>query len=76
LLRAERAADALPLLERARTLTKTSPTDEFDWFLAAALARTQNTAHASSILEALCAKTTPRASTACVGLAELKKISK
>ena len=73
LLRAERASDALPLLEHARSLAKPSSTDEFDWFLAVALARTQNAARASSILEPLCAKTTPRASTACIGLAELKK---
>jgi predicted Zn-dependent protease len=73
LLRAERPDEALPLLERARSLTKTSSTDEVDWFLAVALARAHNTARASSILEPLCAKTTPRASTACLGLAELKK---
>ena len=76
LLRADRAADALRVLEIARSLATKTPTDEIDWFLAVALARTQNTTRAAAILEPLCAKSSARAATACAGLAELRRNSK
>jgi hypothetical protein len=73
LLRADRPAEARPALEQARSLKGTASSDEFDWFLAVALARSTETARAAAVLEPLCARNTMRGAMACAGLAEIRK---
>lgn len=73
LLRADRMAEALPVLEKAKTLTGTASADEFEWYLAAALARSGETARATALLEPLCARNSLRGALACAGLAEIRK---
>ncbi len=78
LLRADRAPEAVATLERARALagSGSESSDEFDWFLAVALARSGNTARASAALAALCSRPSSRAALACAGLAELERPSR
>ena len=75
LLRADRMGESLPVLENAKVLAGPAPTEEFDWFLAAALARSRDTARATAILDPLCRRPTLRGAMACAGLAEIKRTS-
>lgn len=71
LIRANRAADAVAILERGKALAGARATAEFDWYLAVALARSGDTARASAALAALCRQDSIRGALACAGLAEL-----
>jgi hypothetical protein len=75
LLRADRVPDAVPVLERAKALTSNEATEEFDWYFAAALARSGEPARAVGMLEALCLRNSMRGALACAGLAELNRRS-
>ena len=73
LLRVNRIPEAIPLLEQARTLAGAQRSEEFDWFYAAALARSGDVGRAAGILEGLCRRNSTRGAMACAGLTELRR---
>jgi hypothetical protein len=73
LLRGNRAADAVPILERGAALAGPRATEEFHWFLAVALARSGSTTRASASLASLCSGASVRGALACAGLLELDR---
>jgi len=73
-LRADRNADALTTLERARQQSGDAKTaDELDWFQAIAFLRTGNRSGARALIEGLCYRPGPRNTRACAGLLELDR---
>ena len=75
LLRDNRNADALAILERARLLkTDADMDDEVDWYLAIARIRTGDRAGATLLLEGVCKRGGPRSARACTGVAEIDRL--
>jgi hypothetical protein len=73
LLRADRPEEAVAELERAEQLAGSRRSDEVDWYLAVALARSGALAPAARLLEPLCGQSSLRGALACAGLAEIDR---
>jgi predicted Zn-dependent protease len=73
LLRAARTEEAVQELERAKQLAAPRTSEEVDWYLAVALARSGAPDRAARILEPLCGHSSMRGALACAGLAELDR---
>jgi hypothetical protein len=73
-LRADRNADAVATLTRARSLqTDRDLDDEVDWFLSIALVRTGDRDQARALLDGVCRRGGVRSAGACAGVAEINR---
>lgn len=73
-LRADRNAEALTALERARGLKGDPATvNEVDWFLGIALVRTGQRGRARPLLDGLCKRGGARSAQACAGVAQIDR---
>jgi hypothetical protein len=74
LLRVDRNADALAVLEPTRLIKEDQDlNDEVDWFLAIARLRAGDRANARVLLEGVCTRAGARSARACAGMAEIAR---